>query len=114
VRHLRQAYDALDDPLERAAVVDALTRALLATGAPAEAAEVARRAAAAIPDGHEDVRRGFEAYVLQSLFFGVGDPAAMRRLDEHRPPPPDAGVRSKKLAAVAALLWTAAGARPAR
>jgi DNA-binding NarL/FixJ family response regulator len=114
VHHLRRAYEALDDPLERAAVAGALCRALLATGAPAEGAEVASRAAAAIPRGHEDVRWGLEAFVLESLVLGVGDPAAMRRLDEHRPPRPDAGVGAKGLAAVAAILWTAACARPAR
>jgi DNA-binding NarL/FixJ family response regulator len=114
VQHLRQAYEALEDPLKRAAVAAALSRALSSTGAPAEAAEVASRAAAAIPRGHEDVRWGLEAYVLGSLIFGVGDPAAMRRLDELGPPRPDAGVGAKMLAAVAAGLWALACVRPAR
>jgi DNA-binding CsgD family transcriptional regulator len=114
VQHLQQAYEALDDPLERAAVTGALSRALLATGAPAEAAKVARRAGAAIPRGHEDARWALEAFGLQSLIFGVGDPATMQLLAEHAPPRPDAGVGAKMLAAVAARLWAAAGARPAR
>jgi DNA-binding CsgD family transcriptional regulator len=114
VQHLRQAYEALEDPLKRAAVAGALSRALSSSGAPAEAAEVASRAAAAIPRGHEDVRWGLEAYVLGSLIFGVGDPVAMRRLDELGPPRPDAGVGAKMLAAVAAGLWALACVRPAR
>jgi DNA-binding NarL/FixJ family response regulator len=113
VQHLRQAYEALDDPLERAAVAGALCRALLATGAPAEGAEVASRAAAAIPRGHEDVRGPLEAFVVESLIFGVGDPAAMQRLDELGPPTPDADIGAKMLAATAAMLWALAGARPA-
>jgi len=112
-QHLRQAYEALDDPLERAAVAGALSRALLATGAPAEAAEVASRAAAGIPPGHGDVRWGLEAFVLESLVFDVGDPAAMRRLDGLGPPRPDADVGDKGLAAVAAGLWAFACARSA-
>jgi DNA-binding NarL/FixJ family response regulator len=113
-QRLRQAYDALDDPLERAAVAGPLSRALLATGAPAEGAEVARRAASAVPRGHDDARWPLEAFVLESLIFGVGDPAAMNQLDEVGPPRPDADVGAKMLAAAAALLWALACARPAQ
>jgi DNA-binding CsgD family transcriptional regulator len=111
--HLWQAYRLLDDPLERAVVAGVLGRALLATGSPVEAAEVARRAAAAVPQGHEDMRLALEAFGLETLFFGAGDPAAMLGLDEHWPPPADAGVGAKMLAAVVALLWASAG-RPAQ
>jgi DNA-binding CsgD family transcriptional regulator len=78
-----------------------------------EAAEVARRAAARVPEEHEDMRLALEAFELETLFFGAGEPAAMPRLDEQRPPPPDAGVGAKMIAAVVALLWATSGARPA-
>jgi DNA-binding CsgD family transcriptional regulator len=110
--HLGRAYQVLDDPLEHAVVAGVLGRALLATGSPVEAAEVASLAVAAVPEGHEDMRLALEAFGLETLFFGAGDPAAMLRLDEHRPPPADAGVGAKMLAAVVALLWTTA-AQPA-
>jgi tetratricopeptide (TPR) repeat protein len=110
--HLRQAYDGLDDPVKRAAVAAALGRVLQLTRSPAEAADVARRAAAELPTAQQDMRLALEAFELSTIFFGRGDPADFRRLDAHEPPRESDGVGAKMLAAVAATAWTYA-ARPA-
>jgi DNA-binding CsgD family transcriptional regulator len=111
-QHLRQAYDGLDDPLERATVAGVLGRALLANRSPGEAATLARQAAADLPPALNDMRRALEALELTTIFFGGGDPAALRRLDAHKPPRESDGVGAKMLAAIAAIAWTYAG-RPA-
>jgi predicted ATPase len=110
--HLRQAYDGLDDPVQRAAVAGVLGRVLQLTRSPAEAAEVARRAAAELPEAQQDMRLALEAFELATIFFGGRDPADFRRLDAHEPPRKSDGVGAKMLAAVAAVAWTYA-ARPA-
>jgi DNA-binding CsgD family transcriptional regulator len=110
--HLGQAYDALEDPLQRAAVAGVLCRVLWLTRSPGEAAGFVRQAAAELPPAQEDMRRALEAFALAATFFGGGDPAALRRLDAHEPPRVSDGVGAKMLAAVAAIGWTYA-ARPA-
>jgi DNA-binding CsgD family transcriptional regulator len=110
--HLRQAYDALDDPVQRAAVAGVLGRVLQLTRSPDEAAEVARRAAAELPSDQQDLRLALEAFELATIFFGGGDPVDLRRLDAHEAPRESDGVGAKMLAAVAAVAWTYA-ARPA-
>jgi tetratricopeptide (TPR) repeat protein len=58
------------------------------------------------------MRSALEAFELAAIFFGGGDPAALRRLDAHEPPREGDGIGAKMLAAVAAYVWTCA-ARPA-
>jgi DNA-binding CsgD family transcriptional regulator len=112
VEHLRQAYEALADPVERGRIASMLARALLNTGSPEAGAEIAREAATGLPPEQEDMRRALEAFELIAVFFGSGAPEALRRLDEQRTPREDDGTGAKMLAAVAALVW-AYSARPA-
>jgi DNA-binding CsgD family transcriptional regulator len=107
--HLREGYEALADPAARAAVAQVLGRTLLFTGAPAEAAEVVGRAAAALPPELDDVRAALEAFELMATYFGAGDIATLRRLERHRARPVGPGVGAKMLAAVAVQEWVYAG-----
>ncbi|MDN5861699.1 MAG: helix-turn-helix transcriptional regulator, partial [Pseudonocardia sp.] len=109
VVHLQEGYAALTDPAARAAVAQLLGRGLLFTGAAAAAADLARRAAAELPAGHEDARAGFTALGFWAVVFGAGDPTTLRRLDAHRTLPLADGVGVKALAAVAAQEWAYEG-----
>jgi DNA-binding CsgD family transcriptional regulator len=68
--HLQAAYDLLEEPPLRAAVAQVLSRALMFTGRPEEAAEVTGRAAAELPPDLDDVRTGLEAFGRATTFFG--------------------------------------------
>jgi DNA-binding NarL/FixJ family response regulator len=105
--HLALAYEQLSDPAARAAAAGLLGRALLFTGAPEEAAAVARRAAAELPDELADLRMGLEALEYMTMYFGAGDPRRQARLREHRRRPKGgwAGPGSRMLAAMAS--WEA-------
>jgi DNA-binding CsgD family transcriptional regulator len=101
--HLGRAYDALDDPVQRAAVAGVLGRALVFTGSSVKAAAVFRQAAADLQPKHDDLRRGLQALELGAVYFGAGDPEPpLNRLHPHRPPRQDEGVGAKMLAAVIA------------
>jgi predicted ATPase len=102
VEHLQEGYDALVDPGERAAVAQLLGRGLLFTGSAEAAADLARRAAAGLPPGHDDARAGLAALGFWAVVFGAGDPAALRDLEPHRALPVPDRVGAKMLAAVAA------------
>jgi DNA-binding CsgD family transcriptional regulator len=108
-RHLREGYEALEDPVARATAAQLLARTLLFTGAPAEAAEVARRVAAELPPERGDLRDALEAFELMATYFGAGDLAALRRLERHRARPVGPGRGAKMLAAVATQEWVYAG-----
>ncbi len=104
--HLTEAFERLEDPPARAVAAHALGRILLFTGYPADGAALAERAVAELPEELEDDRRGLTAFALAAGFFGVGGPRTLRRFDAYRdPPPPDAGVGARMLAAPAALWW---------
>jgi DNA-binding CsgD family transcriptional regulator len=107
--HLAEAYEMLDEPRVRATTAEALARALLFTGHPAEAASLARAAAAELPRELDDLRLALEAFEFLAVLFGAGDPDAMRRLAEHRVAPTTSGVGGKMLAAIAAQDWMYAG-----
>jgi DNA-binding NarL/FixJ family response regulator len=109
VRHLGAAYEALDDPRERGMAAQVLGRALLFTGHAGEGAALARRAAAELPPELEDLRAALEAFELMAVFFGAGEPAALRRLERHRTVLAPAGVGAKMLAAVTAQEWAFSG-----
>jgi DNA-binding CsgD family transcriptional regulator len=103
--HLREAYEALEDPQARAMAAQVLGRALLFTGFPEEGAGVVRRAATELPPELDDLRGALEAFELLSVLFGAGDQEQMRRLERHRTMPVKAGVGAKMLAAIAAQHW---------
>jgi DNA-binding CsgD family transcriptional regulator len=107
--HLAEAYEMLDEPRARATTAEALARALLFTGRPAEGASLARAAAAELPRELDDLRLALEAFEFLAVLFGAGDPDATRRLAEHRVAPTTSGVGSKMLAAIAAQDWMYAG-----
>ena len=104
--HLREAYDALADPVSRARLAEGLSRALLFTGEFDEAAKVAQEAAAELPAGHDDLRRRIEAFELLLTFFGVGDPHDLRRLQSLRSQRRPQTLGEKMLAAAATYAWT--------
>ena len=103
--HLREAWEALSDPLERGKVAQMLGRALLLTGFPEEGVAVVRRAAAELPSDLEDLRKGLEAFELFGVLFGAGDQDSYHRLERYRELPVGAGVGAKMLAAITAHWW---------
>ncbi len=107
--HLGEAYEALADRDSRAAVAQLLGRALIFTGRPADGADLARRAAADLPPGHDDLQARLAALELMAVFFGGGDPASLRRLEPHRTLPIPDGLGARMLASVAAQEWAYAG-----
>src|SRR4051794_14229631 len=68
--HLSEAYETLEDDALRAVVAHALCRALVFTGALAEASEFAQRVAAELPD-LEDDGRALAAFDFMLGFFGL-------------------------------------------
>ena len=100
VAHLREAYDALPDPVARAHVAQGLAGTLLFTGRAAEGAAVAQEAAAALGAGHDELRLTLEAFVISAALFGAGD---YREVLRFRAPAADAGVAGKMLLGVEAF-----------
>jgi DNA-binding NarL/FixJ family response regulator len=108
VEHLQAGYDALEDPIARGQVADGLGRALLFTARVHDAAELARVAAVALPQGSDDLRRTLEALELATHYFGEGGAELRRRQARHRGRPGPGG-GAKALAALAAIDWTYRG-----
>ncbi|MDN5934477.1 MAG: peptide-methionine (R)-S-oxide reductase, partial [Pseudonocardia sp.] len=98
----------MSDPEARSEVAHRLGRALLFTDHPVEAADLARRAAAELPPGHDGGDQ-LAAFELMAVFFGGGEPATLRRLEPHRTLPVPETLGGKMLAAVAAQEWAYAG-----
>ncbi|MEA2442559.1 MAG: hypothetical protein QOH76_3983 [Thermoleophilaceae bacterium] len=109
VEHLEAAYEAIEDPVERAPVASILGRALLFTGRPQEGIELAHDAAIALPPEADELRLQMDAFDLVSIWFGVRSPDDLARLEPHRQPTPDGPVSSKMLSAIAALGWIYGG-----
>jgi DNA-binding CsgD family transcriptional regulator len=110
VGHLRAAYESLSDPVERAMAADGLVRALLFTNSPQDAAVLARRAQAELPDDELDRRRRLESLELLSLFFGVPDEHGMlERLRRYRTLRQGETIGDRMLAAAACWAWTLDG-----
>ncbi len=107
IAHLTEAYDTLEAPADRMEVAHALCRALVFTGALAEASEFAQRVAAELPD-LEDDGRALAAFDLMLGFFGLDAPQRLRGLEAHRDPPGDT-LGAKMLASVASLWWAHTG-----
>jgi DNA-binding CsgD family transcriptional regulator len=107
--HLREAYETLADPRQRAETATSLSRALAFTGAPDEAMALARGAAAGLPDSLEDERFALEAVELMSVVFGASRPRELERLERYREGAPGSGPGARMLAAAAAYQWSNAG-----
>ncbi|HST42061.1 MAG TPA: AAA family ATPase [Conexibacter sp.] len=106
IEHLREAYGQIDEPVAKAMVANVLGRALAFTGAVVESADIARAAAAQLPDELGDLRDGLLALEAMSIFFGASGHNELVWLSDRRDPlPPGAGVGAKALAAVAAVEW---------
>jgi DNA-binding CsgD family transcriptional regulator len=99
--HLREAWDAIDDPAARANVAATLAGTLLFTAPAAEAIEVTERALAEIPDDVVDERQALEALRATATFFGAEATVQADRLKKIRIE--GAGTGAKKLAAITAL-----------
>jgi tetratricopeptide (TPR) repeat protein len=102
--HLHAAFEGLVEPAARARVADALARVLLFTERPAQAAALARRAAAELAPGHEPQRATLEALELATNYMGPLDDELTARIARHRrtgEPPP--------LLSMAALDWAYRG-----
>ncbi len=109
---LREAYEGLSDPAERAAAAIKLSRVLLFLGTPSDATELAVRTAAELPPEEEDLHASLEAIHLIGAFFGVLDPSVLERLDDVRRGPRGSGPGARALTALAAL-YVAVSAGPA-
>jgi DNA-binding NarL/FixJ family response regulator len=107
--HLREAYSTIEDPRTRVIIAFWVTRLLMFTSQPDEAAEFARRAAADSPPEFEDERRALLALELNSTYFGGSDNSLTERIVEHWRKPEGSGPGSKMLAATAACDWAMRG-----
>ncbi|HEX8205659.1 MAG TPA: helix-turn-helix transcriptional regulator, partial [Solirubrobacteraceae bacterium] len=110
VEHLREAWQGLAEPRERGRAARLLARTLCFTGQAPEAVEVAQRAQAELPAGHDDLRLALEAIEMVGVIFGGGDPARLGELADYAIPAPDAPVGAKMLASIASLVQTYGGA----
>ncbi|HEU5063694.1 MAG TPA: AAA family ATPase [Solirubrobacterales bacterium] len=106
VPHLRAAYAELTDPLEKAWAGYALARTLMFTRQEVEAAEVARKARAELPEGLDDVGRALLALELETVYFGrpAGEDLALTVPLREDGVPGD-GPGSRMLKAVTAYTW---------
>ncbi len=104
VEHLRQAYDRLSEPMEIALAANVLGRALL-WQSPAEAAKLARAAAAKMPPELENERLTLEAFEGATVAFGAEAPGAIERLAKYRDRRPPQGLGEKTAAAVIGWYW---------
>jgi DNA-binding SARP family transcriptional activator/DNA-binding CsgD family transcriptional regulator len=109
VEHLEAAYEALEDPVQRAGVAVVLGRALLFTGRPREGMDLAWAAAQALPPEAADLREQMEAFDRSTIWFGVRPPSDLEKLVPHRAPGPFATVGAKMQAAIAAMGWIYSG-----
>jgi len=102
--HLRVAYENVRDPDAVGLAANVLARALL-WQSPAEAAEVARSAAAAMPAGYEQVRRSLTALQAAMLAFGVDASDAIDEVVAFRDVERVEGLGDKAMAAACAWHW---------
>ncbi|MFL5843994.1 MAG: ATP-binding protein [Solirubrobacteraceae bacterium] len=86
LEHLRMAYAEITEPVLKAITASVLARVIMFRGEPEEAAALARRAAAALPDELEDVRRALHAFELATTFFGDVDWANLPQVEAPEPP----------------------------
>ena len=108
--HLRGAYEDLREPARKGMAGLLLARTLLFTGAPLEAAALARQVADELPPGLSDLRQGLEATEPIGSVFGGGDYEVFERLERWRTESPGAGPGAKMLLACTAYTTMISGA----
>ncbi len=106
VEHLHEARLGLDDDDSRALAATVLARNLMIVGSPADAAAVAREAAAELPSRLDHLRGAFESLSYAGVFFGVGEFDRIAELDERPPPGPDPSIGDRLMAAMTAYCRT--------
>jgi DNA-binding CsgD family transcriptional regulator len=110
IPHLRAAYEELEDPEQKGWAGYALARTLMFTRQEVEAAELAGRAAAELPAGHEELARALEGIELETVFFGRPAVDELERTAPYRESGAlGDGPGSKMLQSVTAYTWTNAG-----
>jgi DNA-binding SARP family transcriptional activator/DNA-binding CsgD family transcriptional regulator len=110
LEHLEAAYEAIDDPVQRAVVASMLGRALLFTGRPKAGTDLARDAARALPPDADELRAQMDAFDIVTVWFGVRPPSDLKRLEPHRKLlEPGAPVSAKMHTSLAAMGWIYAG-----
>ncbi len=105
--HLYEAYEGTTDPVLRAQAAYVLSRAMTFTRSPEEGAAFARRAAAELGDGSDDVQRSLLAVETMAYYFGVGGEEAVTELERYRGNDAPSGPGTRMLQAMAALDWLA-------
>jgi DNA-binding CsgD family transcriptional regulator len=103
--HLRDAYDLLTDPKDRAWAAYALARTLMFTRREHEAAEVARRAREEVPEELRDYAQALEAIELETIFFGRDAHEELSRTVPYREGIEGDGPGAKMLTALTAYTW---------
>jgi DNA-binding CsgD family transcriptional regulator len=107
--HLLQAWEALEEPYERAHVAVTLARTLIFTAPADEAVAFAKSAGAEIPPELVDDRQGLRAIELYAVPLGTANADAAALLSDVRID--GEGPGAKMLAAAAALSLALTGAR---
>jgi DNA-binding CsgD family transcriptional regulator len=105
--HLREAWEALQQPRERAQVAATLGRTLVFTAPAQEAIAFIRRAAAETPPELVDERQALRALELMAIPLGAGDQEAVTTLEDLRIEGDGPG--AKMLAAAAAEVHALTG-----
>jgi DNA-binding CsgD family transcriptional regulator len=82
--HLREAWESLEDPAQRAHAAAILGRVLFFTAPASEAAAVVRRAAAQTPPQLVDERQALRATELAAARYGMGGTLTAEELDAIR------------------------------
>ena len=106
--HLREVWEALQQPRERAQVAATLGRTLVFTAPAEEALAFVRRAAAETPSEFVDERQALRALELMAIPLGAGDQEAVTTLQELQIE--GEGPGAKMLAAAAAEVHALIGA----
>jgi DNA-binding CsgD family transcriptional regulator len=105
---MREAYDRLEDPLQRAFAAEVRALMLMFTRPP-EAVRVVRGAVAELPANYVDERQALEAVELCAGQFGADVPDAAARLAGVRAAGVPGGLSGKLLCALAARDWAFRG-----
>jgi DNA-binding CsgD family transcriptional regulator len=105
IDHLSEAYRSLDGPERRAEAANELARLWLFTETPQRGAEIAREAAAALPEGADGARTKLEATQHMAVFFGAGALESVRSLERHRNGVEGAYPGARMVEAMAAYSW---------
>jgi DNA-binding NarL/FixJ family response regulator len=109
LEHLDQAYQALDDPGQRAVAAHELGRLWMFTETPDRGAAIACEAAAALPPELADARRKLEAVQHMAVYFGAGELESAAALERHRGGIEADGEGARMLEAMTAYAWMLQG-----